>query len=193
MSHPGNDGTVEGGTDIGGDVLLILLACFSSDTRCFRYLLSKSDICLTKRIDNTEGYQPLHIVAFMNDGPEFRGHLELLLDDPRINPNVFSDIGLSPLHCLCLSDQIDQAEKIERVKLLLRKGADPAMKRGENPTVFAALANKIDSIESEEEQEPHWEVMNVLENYLSDLETDRQLREESLRLSAELARSRRAD
>ena len=182
------NGTIEGLStyDNSGDLPNVVMASFSPDIRCFKHLLSYEEINPAARIDQTEGYQLIHMAAFMNSEPEFRQYLQLLLDDPRVDPNAFSDGGLTPLHCLCLYDNIDREEKVERVKLLLRKGADPSMKgHGEHHrTVFAALADKISDIESEEEQAPHWEIMDILENYMSELlETDRQLRESRTRTS----------
>ena len=52
-------------------------------------------------------------------------------------------------------------EKVKRVKLLLRHGADPSMKREPHRNVFTVLADKIDGM-TEEEKEPDWEIMRIL-------------------------------
>ena len=70
-------------------------------------------------------------------------------------------------------------EKVKRVKLLLRHGADPSMKREPHRNVFTVLADKIDGM-TEEEKEPDWEIMKILPYmYITDLETERQVCEES--------------
>ena len=150
-----------------GDMPLLWQAIQEPGGFCFRYLLALSDINVAGRNDDatTDGYRLLHVAAGYMDMEWIYDRLKSLLDHPLVDPNVVSDNGLTPLHCICFSRRLTYEQKLARIRLFLERGANPSTEGLNGQTLIDDLEYLSTSDQfTQMERERFRELMHALIN-----------------------------